>query len=127
MLLAFLLGAGVQFAWRGSPSGLALPDLLTALLAGLFAVVLLQFLVGNVWGYAVEYTNAGGSWTDGPFLVPFVVGLLVAVAVLLVNPGMTTGPVVAAVLWSGFWAFVLAAVVVAVVVRFYVGYNDGRS
>jgi hypothetical protein len=127
MLLAFLVGAGFSLARRGSPGGIALVDLMSALLIGLFAVVLLQFTVGNVWGYAVEYANAGGSWTDWPFLVPFGAGLLVIVAVLVVNPGMTTVPVIAAALWSGFWGFVIAAAVVALVVRVSLGYREGRS
>lgn len=127
MLLAFLFGAGVSIARRGSAGVFALPDLFVPLLAGLFAVVVLQFTVGNVWGYAVEYVNAGGSWTDLPFLAPFVVGLLTAGAVLLVNPGQFTAPVFVAALWTGFWGFVAAAGVIAVVVWFLSGYRDGQS
>jgi hypothetical protein len=127
LLVTFLAGVGFSLARRGSPGGVALPDLLAAVLVGLFAVIVLQFTVGNVWGYAVEYANAGGSWTDAPFLAPFVVAALVLVAVLLVNPGATTGPVVAAALWSAFWGFVVAAAMVAIAVRFLSGYQEGRS
>lgn len=124
MALTFLLGFGFSLA---QAERIATNNLLLAVISGLLAVVVLQFTVGNVWAYAVEYANAGGSWTDAPFLVPFAVAALVAVAVLLVNPGSTTMAVVWAALWSAFWGFVVAAAVVALVVRFYGGYLEGRS
>ena len=99
MLATFLAGALLSrfglVGDGGSP--------MIAILTGLFAVVLLQFTVGNVWGYAVEYANAGGSWTDLPFLVPFGAGL-----------------------WVGFWAFVVVAAVTAVGVWFRTGLAEGR-
>lgn len=118
MLLTFLVGAAVSLSRADAVDTNAV---LLAVLAGLFAVVILQFTVGNVWGYAVEYANAGGSWTDAPFLAPFAVALGAIVTVLSV-----TGRLFAA-LWAGFWAFVLTAAVVALVVRFYTGYVEGRS
>lgn len=122
MLATFLAGALLSrfglVGDGGSP--------MVAVLTGLFAVVLLQFTVGNVWGYAVEYANAGGSWTDLPFLVPFGAGLLatgtVVVAELPFEPAdLATG------LWAGFWAFVVVAAVTAIGVWFRTGLAEGRS
>lgn len=124
MLATFLVGATVSLSRADAVTPWSA---FVAVLAGLLAVVLLQITVGNVWGYAVEYANAGGSWTDPPFLAPFALAGLVAVAVLLVNPGRQSWPVVGAALWSAFWGFVVAAAIVALVVRFYTGYAEGRS
>lgn len=124
LLATFIVGAAVSLSRADAvTSGSAF----VAVLAGLLAVVILQFTVGNVWGYAVEYANAGGSWTDAPFLAPFVVAGFVGVAVVLVNPGGLSWPVFGAALWSAFWGFVVAAAVVALLVRFYTGYAEGRS
>ena len=124
MALTFLFGLGSSLA---QAEQVAVNNVMLAVASGLLAVVVLQFTVGNVWAYAVEYANAGGSWTDAPFLVPFGVATLVAVGVLLVNGGPSTASVVWAALWSAFWGFVVAAAVVALVVRFYSGYRAGRS
>ena len=124
MGLTFLVGFGFSLA---QVEQVAVNNAMLAVVSGLLAVVVLQFTVGNVWAYAVEYANAGGSWTDAPFLVPFGVATLVAVGVLLVNGGPSTASVVWAALWSAFWGFVVAAAVVALVVRFYSGYRAGRS
>lgn len=118
MLLTFLGGAGVSLSRADAISS---RSALVALVAGLLAVVVLQFTVGNVWGYAVEYANAGGSWTDAPFLAPFAAALVGFGAVLAIR-----GSVFAA-LWTGFWLFVIIAALVALVVRFYVGYAEARS
>ena len=118
MLVTFLVGTAVSLARADAVTQAAA---FRAVLFGLLAVVVFQFTVGNVWGYAVEYANAGGSWTDAPFLAPFAVaaGAIVTVFLAVGRPFSA--------LWTGFWAFVLTAAVVAVVVRFYAGYRDGRS
>lgn len=121
MLATFLVGVAVSLS-RADVVGTN--TVLVAILSGLLAVVVLQFTVGTVWAYAVEYANAGGSWTDAPFLTPFVVAALVAAAAFVVAP--TDGGAFAA-LWAGFWGFVVTTAMVALVVRFYAGYAKGRS
>jgi hypothetical protein len=118
MLVTFLVGTAVSL---GRADAVTQAAAFRAVLAGLFSVVIFQFTVGNVWGYAVEYANAGGSWTDAPFLAPFAVALggLATVFLAVRDPF--------AALWTGFWAFVVTAAVVALVVRFYAGYREGRS
>jgi hypothetical protein len=130
---AFLVGAGasVRHTAHGFDgvadlsliviSSLSLLATVTAVVSGLFAVFVLRVTVGNLWGYAVEYANAGGQWSDPPFLVP-VGGGLVAVAATYV---VTGSPATAA--WAGFWAFVVVAGVVAAVVSFAAGYQDSLS
>ena len=124
LALTFLVGVGFSL---GQVEQVAVNNAMLAVLSGLLAVVVLQFTVGNVWAYAVEYANAGGSWTDAPFVLPFVVAGLVAVTMLLVNGGPTKVAVVWAALWSAFWGFVVTAAVVALVVRFYTGYRQVQS
>ena len=114
MLIVFVLGTGVSLFRAGS---YAFADWFEAVVAGLFVLVLFQFTVGNLWGYAVEYRNAGGRWTDSVFLAPFAVATLVAVGV-----ASTTGEVWTGV-WVGFWVFVVAAGVVAAATWFAVGYR----
>jgi hypothetical protein len=89
-----------------------------ALLAGLVGVVVFQFTVGSVWGYVVEYRNAGGAWTDRPFLAPFVLAGVAGAAA-----GLARGSVALAA-WVAFWAFVIAAATVAVGAWVVVGYRD---
>lgn len=124
LALTFLVGFGFSLA---EVEQIAVNNAMFAVISGLVAVVVLQFTVGNVWAYAVEYANAGGSWTDTPFVLPFVVAGLVAVTVLLVTAGPTTAAVLWAALWSGFWGFVATAAVVALTVRVYTGYREAQS
>lgn len=115
---AFLVGAAVSLARADaySPSAAFL-----AVLTGLFAVVVFQFTVGNVWAYAVEYVNAGGQWTDPPFLAPF------AVAAGLGTLTLVTAGDLALAAWVAFWVFVLAAAAVAVGAWVLVGYRESTG
>ena len=136
LLLVFVCGVGVSLNRSGaidsldslgSLGSLGAPELVTALASGLLGVLVFQFTVGIVWGYVVEYLDAGGSWTDAPFLVPFAVGLLATIAVLLFAPRSSSSSLLVSALSTGFWGFVAAAVVVAVVVWFLSGYREGHS
>ena len=124
-VLAFLFGASSTL-WRAA-DGFGELAVLTPLAAvtagasGLFAVVVLRFTVGNLWAYAVEYANAGGQWTDLPFLVPVGSGL----AGLLLTYATTSN--LGAAAWAGFWAFVVAAGVVAAAVSLAVGYSEASA
>ena len=92
-----------------------------AVVYGLLAVLVLRFTAGNLWAYAVEYVNAGGQWSDLPFLVP-VGGGLGAVAITY---AVTTD--LGAAAWAGFWTFAAVAGIVAVAVSFAAGYRDTAS
>lgn len=115
MLAVFLAAGGLTLA---RADAVTTTTGFEAVLYGLLAVVLFQFTVGNVWSYAVEYRNAGGRWTDAPFLAPFVVAA-VAGATVLASSGS-----LGAAAWTAFWGFVVAAAVTAVVVWLAVGYRD---
>jgi hypothetical protein len=115
----FLLGTAASL-WRAD--GTSGPLLvLGAVLQGLFGLVIFQFTVGNVWAYAVEYVNAGGQWTDLPFVAPFAVAGLAAVAThrLTTNLGVAV--------WAAFWTFAVVAGLVASVVWVAVGYRDSAA
>ena len=127
---AFLFGAGSSIR-RTSPgvgeltdlslvaiTGISLLTTVTAVASGLLAVVVLRFTVGTLWGYAVEYANAGGQWSDTPFLVPVGGGLVAVVAAYAATESLGTAA------WAGFWTFVAAAGVVAVAVSFAAGYRE---
>ncbi|WP_049987215.1 hypothetical protein [Halobellus rufus] len=122
---AFLLGAVGSI--QRSVSGFGdLPSLtpvasVGAVVSGLFAVVVLRFTVGNLWAYAVEYANAGGQWSDLPFLAPIGGGL----AGVAVTYAVTTS--LGAAAWAGFWTFAVVAGVVAVAVSFAAGYEESTS
>jgi len=118
MLVVFVAGTGIALLRAGTVTG---DTVLRAVLAGLFGLVVFQFTVGNVWGYAVEYYNAGGSWTDLPFLTPFVAAGVAGVAL-----GVHTGSVAAAA-WVAFWAFVVVAAVVALGAWFVAGYREAEA
>ncbi|MGQ4557074.1 hypothetical protein [Halobellus sp. GM3] len=119
---AFLVGAVGSL--RRAASGLEEQAATTthtsvvAVAAGLLAVVVLRFTVGNLWGYAVEYVNAGGQWSDLPFLLPVGSGLAAAALAYAVTSNF------GAAAWGGFWAFVVAAGVVAIAVSFAAGYRE---
>lgn len=130
---AFLFGA-VGSIQRASPAvdeladisltaitGISLFTAVTAVASGLFAVVVLRVTVGALWGYTVEYANAGGEWSDPLFLVPVGGGLVAVVATYAV-----TGSLGAAA-WAGFWTFALAAGAVAVAVSFAAGYRESTA
>jgi hypothetical protein len=115
MLAVFLLGTGLSLVRNGV---LTTRTASLALLSGLFGLVVFQFTVGNVWGYAVEYYNAGGRWTDLPFLVPFVAASLAGVVVALRFESLAAGA------WTAFWTFVVIAGLVAITAWMAVGYRD---
>ncbi|ESP88206.1 hypothetical protein K933_10360 [Candidatus Halobonum tyrrellensis G22] len=118
MLAVFVVGFAAS-VWRDDPA--VGPELLVPTINGLFAVVLFQFTVGNVWGYAVEYRNAGGRWSDLPFLAPFVAAAAWGLFAFVV----TESPGAAA--WSAFWGFVVVAAVTALVVQLLLGYRESES
>jgi hypothetical protein len=115
MAVVFVVGTSLSLQRAGGVSG---GTVLRAVLSGLFGLVIFQFTVGNVWGYAVEYYNAGGSWTDLPFLTPFV-----AAGVTGIVTAVYTGSVGAGA-WVAFWAFVVVAAVVALGAWFVAGYRE---
>lgn len=119
MVAVFLAGTAVSL-WRfDEPLGPLLA--FRAVLQGLFGLVVFQFTVGNLWAYAVEYHNAGGEWTDLPFVAPFAIAVLAVVATVL-----ATGDLAAAA-WGGFWTFAVVAGLVAVAVWVAVGYRDAPA
>jgi hypothetical protein len=121
MLAVFLVGAGTSLARQDlTTAGLGPEAFFIPVINGLMALVVFQFTVGNVWGYAVEYYNAGGHWTDLPFVTPFAVAILAALAVV-----STTGNWALAA-WAAFWLFIVVAGVVAVAVSFAAGYRDSQ-
>ncbi|WP_336025021.1 hypothetical protein [Halobellus salinisoli] len=124
-IAAFLFGAVGSI--QRSVSGFGdLPSLtpfaaVSAIIAGLLAVVVLRFTVGNLWGYAVEYANAGGQWSDLPFLVPVGGG----VAAVVLTYAVTTS--LGAAAWAGFWTFAVVAGAVAIAVSFAAGYRESSA
>ncbi|WP_251329560.1 hypothetical protein [Haloplanus pelagicus] len=118
MVLVLVAGMGVSLSRAGT---VTTRTAVGALVSGLFGLVIFQFTVGNVWGYAVEYHNAGGSWTDLPFLTPFgLAGLAGVVA------GVWSGRAGLA-LWVAFWIFVIVAAAVAVGVWVLAGYRNAEA
>ncbi|WP_435184470.1 hypothetical protein [Halobellus sp. EA9] len=117
---AFVLGVGtwLRRSTRSTADLLALDPLALAVsgVSGLFAVFVLRVTLGNVWGYAAEYANAGGQWSDLPFLA--TIGSGAAAAVL--TYGATTS--LGAAAWAAFWTFVVAALV-GVALQFAAGYG----
>ena len=118
MLAVFLVGTTVSLLRADT---VTTGSAMRAVLSGLFGLVLFQFTVGNVWGYAVEYYNAGGSWTDVPFLTPFVVAAGTGVAAAVRTGSVGLGA------WVAFWAFVIVAAVVALSAWFVAGYREAGS
>jgi len=115
MLAVFVVGTSVSLLRAGTATG---GTVMRAVIAGLFGLLVFQFTVGNVWGYAVEYHNAGGSWTDLPFLTPFVTAGVAGVATAVYTGNVGAGAGVA------FWVFVAVAAVVALAASFAVGYRE---
>jgi hypothetical protein len=118
MLVVLVAGTGVSL-WR--TDALTAVTAVRALVAGLFGLVLFQFTVGNVWGYAVEYHNAGGSWTDPPFLAPFVLAGVGGGVAAVVEGSVAVGA------WVAFWLFVVAAAAVTAGAWLVVGYRDAAG
>jgi len=118
MLIVLLAGIAVSLSRAET---LTRDALFRAVLSGLFGLVIFQFTVGNVWGYAVEYYNTGGEWTDWPFLLPFV-----SAAVGGVAAGFYVGDPVAGA-FTAFWVFVFVAAVVAVGSWLLVGYREADA
>ncbi|MFB6196317.1 MAG: hypothetical protein ABEI80_09105 [Haloplanus sp.] len=117
MGVVFVVGTSMTLQRAGSVTGDAV---VRAVLSGLLGLVIFQFTVGNVWGYAVEYHNAGGSWTDLPFLTPFAVAGVAGVATAVYTGSVGVGA------WVAFWAFVVVAAVVALGAWFVAGYHEGQ-
>ena len=124
-VLAFLFGAAslsdVQPAaiLRGvTPDTLVLVE---AVVSGLLGVVVLRFTLGNAWAYAVEYVDAGGSWTDGPLWAPAAAGAVAGVASYAATSNL------GAAVWTGFWTFAFVAGAAAVAVSFVTGYRQGSG
>jgi hypothetical protein len=121
-VVAFLFGAASLSGVR--PAAIlrgALPDTLvvvSAVVSGLLGVILLRFTVGNAWAYAVEYVDAGGSWTDGPLWAPAAAGAVAGVASYAATAS------VGAAVWTGFWTFAFVAGGAAVAVSFVTGYRQ---
>ncbi|SEO97656.1 hypothetical protein SAMN04487948_109108 [Halogranum amylolyticum] len=114
LVAVFLVGTGLSLFRAGD---YAFADWFEAVVSGLLALLVFQFTVGNLWGYAVEYYNAGGEWTDPVFLAPFAVATLVGIAVGVWSESLATAA------WGAFWVFVVAAGVVAAGAWFVVGYR----
>lgn len=119
MFAAFLAGTARTLSNVTDP--LSPSVVVLAAFNGLLWVLGFQVTVGMLWAYAVEYYNAGGNWTDLPFVLPLVVALVVGVAV-----GVTFESVGGAV-WAAFWTFVVAAGLTAVVVWIRVGYRESAA
>jgi hypothetical protein len=117
MLVVFVVGASLSLQRAGGVTG---ETVVRAVLSGLLGLVIFQFTVGNVWGYAVEYYNAGGSWTDLPFLTPFAVAGVAGVATAVYTGSVGAGA------WVAFWAFVVVAAVVALAAWVAAGYHEGQ-
>jgi hypothetical protein len=115
MLVVFTVGTSMSLLRAGTAT---VETTLRAVVSGLFGLVIFQFTVGNVWGYAVEYHNAGGSWTDLPFLAPFVAAGVAGVGVAVRTGSAGVGA------WAAFWAFVIVAAVVALGAWVVAGYRD---
>jgi|GEM_PF-732517 len=115
MLAVFVAGTGITLLRAGIVTG---ETVLRAVLSGLFGLLIFQFTLGNVWGYAVEYYNAGGSWTDLPFLTPFVAAGVAGVALGFYFES------VAVAAWVAFWVFVAVAALVALGAWFVTGYRE---
>jgi hypothetical protein len=115
MIAVLAAGAGVSLARAGAVTG---RTAMRALLSGLFGLVLFQFTVGNVWGYAVEYRNSGGEWTDRPFLTPFVLAVVAGVSAGFARGSVALGA------WVAFWTFVVVAAAVALGTWMVAGYHE---
>jgi hypothetical protein len=115
MLVVFAVGTSISLLRAGTAT---VETTLRAVLAGLLGLVVFQFTVGNVWGYAVEYHNAGGEWTDPPFLAPFVAAGVAGGGVAVRTGSAGLGA------WVAFWAFVVVAAVVALGAWFVAGYRE---
>ncbi|AXG08059.1 hypothetical protein DU500_06475 [Haloplanus rubicundus] len=118
MLVVFGVGTAITLLRAGT---ITVETALRAVLSGLLGLVVFQFTVGNVWGYAVEYHNAGGEWTDLPFLAPFVTAGVAGVGVAARTGSAGLGA------WTAFWAFVVVAAVVALGVWFVAGYRGAGA
>jgi hypothetical protein len=118
MLVVFLAGLSVSLTRVDT---VTTATAMRAVLSGLLGLVVFQFTVGNVWGYAVEYHNAGGEWTDPPFLAPFVAAGVTGVGVAVRTGSAGVGA------WVAFWAFVVVAAVVALGAWVVAGYREAGA
>jgi hypothetical protein len=108
-LLAFVAGVAAAL-WR---SDAALGPLVaaSAVVQGLFAVVLVRVTAEGAWDYVAEYRRAGGRVTDAPVAGPVAVGLGAGVGVGAAGVG------VGAAAWAAVLAFGVAVVVTALVAQ----------
>lgn len=131
MLVVFCVGAAGSVTQTNldSTAGFGPEAIFLPTLSGLLAVVVFQFTVGNVWGYAVEYRNAGGRWSDWAFLAPVLLTALAGAAVAAVRLGddATLSSALVAGGWAAFWVFVACAAVLYVATWLRVGYREGRA
>ncbi|ADQ66535.1 hypothetical protein C499_02222 [Halogeometricum borinquense DSM 11551] len=111
--------AGTAISLHGRP--LELLPVLKSIASGVLGAILFQFTVGNVWGYAVEYRNTGGSVTDRRFLAPFVVAIAAGAVTYAYNATLD------AAVWTAFWAFTIMMVLLALGIRFADGYREGAA
>ncbi|MFB6252520.1 MAG: hypothetical protein ABEI27_12705 [Halobellus sp.] len=122
---AFVVGVWTWFRQSSDSVAdlLSLDPLLIALatVSGLLAVFILRVTVGNLWGYAVEYANAGGEWTDLPFLATFGIGAAGAIVAYVATSSLGTAA------WAGFWTFAFGAVGVGIVVHLATGYREASA
>ncbi|SFG46714.1 hypothetical protein SAMN04488063_2143 [Halopelagius inordinatus] len=119
LVAVFLVGTAWSLSETADP--FSLPAVVFGVFYGLLWAVGFQFTVGILWAYAVEYHNAGGSWTDLPFVAPFAVALVAGVAVGVAFEDVGVGA------WAAFWTFVVAAAAVAVAVWIRVGYRESAT
>ena len=118
MVVVFLVGTAVVLL---RVERLTTRSVLGAVLSGLFGLFVFQLTLGSVWGYAVEYHNAGGEWTDPPFLAPFVAAGVTGVGVAVRTGSAGVGA------WVAFWAFVVVAAVVALGAWVVAGYREAGA
>ncbi|SDX85825.1 hypothetical protein [Halobellus clavatus] len=122
---AFVVGVWTWLQQSSTPAAdlLALDPFVVsvATVSGLLAVFILRVTVGNLWGYAVEYANAGGEWTDLPFLATLGIGVAAGIATYVVTASL------GAAAWTAFWAFVFGAIGVGVVVHLAAGYRESSA
>lgn len=115
VLAVFLTAAGLSLA---RADALTVVTALTAIIYGFLALVLFQFTVGKVWAYAVEYRNAGGTWSDLPFLVPLIFGGVWGIFAFSATRSLGVAA------WAAFWGFAVVAAVTAVAVWLVADYRE---
>jgi hypothetical protein len=127
VVAAFLVGAGsTLFPTAGA--GIAVVDLLVAVVVGLFWAFGVYVFVGTFRNYVASYAETGGSPWNPRFLAPFAAGAVASVAVVIAEPIERDSLAALAVdaLQIGFWAFVLAMAAVLVASYVIAGYREAQ-